>query len=232
MAGKSNSFENSLLLLIFNNTDIANIGDAAGLQNSAVAGSLYVSLHTADPGEAGAQNTSEVAYTSYARVAVARSAAGWTVASNVVSNTAAVTFPVCGATGSTALYWGIGTASSGAGVLLYSGTLSSLPVGTFQAEESTEVISIKNHALSLDDRIAFFAFGGLALPTGITEGTVYYVGTIPSVDTITVSTTPANANPASITVDGQGVAYKVLPFSITTGVTPSFAIGSLQVLED
>lgn len=233
MAGKSNSFETSLLQHIFQNADIANIGDAGGLQNSAADGSLYVSLHTADPGEAGAQNTSEVAYTSYARVAVSRTGStGWTVSGNQVSNTAAITFPTCGATGATALYWGIGTASSGTGVLLFSGALSSLPVGVFEAEESNERISIKNHSLALDDRIAFFQLGGLALPTGITEGTVYFVGTIVDVDTITVSTTAANANPAAITVDGQGIAYKVLPFSITTGITPSFAIGALQVIED
>jgi hypothetical protein len=120
----SNACENSLLLLIFNNTDFALIGDAAGLQNSATAGSLYVSLHTADPGEAGSQTTSESAYTNYARVAVARSGAGWTVASANVSNAAAVTFPACGVTGSTITHFGIGTDSSGAGVLLFSGTCS------------------------------------------------------------------------------------------------------------
>ena len=54
---KSNTFENDLLLLIFNNTDIANIGDAGGLQNSAAAGDLYVALHTGDPGEAGTAAT-------------------------------------------------------------------------------------------------------------------------------------------------------------------------------
>jgi hypothetical protein len=69
----------SLLELLFQNLDFAGIGDAGGLQNSASAGSLYVSLHTADPGVAGDQTTNEVAYTSYARVAVARSEAGWTV---------------------------------------------------------------------------------------------------------------------------------------------------------
>jgi len=70
---KSNACENGLLLLMFNNTDFANIGDAGGLQNSATAGSLYISLHTSDPGEAGSQTTNEANYTSYARVAVARS---------------------------------------------------------------------------------------------------------------------------------------------------------------
>ncbi len=49
IAGKTDSHENSLLLLLFNNTGYAKIGDAAGILPSAVAGSLYASLHTADP---------------------------------------------------------------------------------------------------------------------------------------------------------------------------------------
>jgi hypothetical protein len=109
---------------MFNNTDFALIGDAAGLQNSATAGSLFVSLHTADPGEAGTQTTSESAYTNYARVAVARSGAGWTVSGNTVSNAAAVTFPACGVTGSTITHFGIGSDTSGTGTLLFSGTCS------------------------------------------------------------------------------------------------------------
>jgi hypothetical protein len=122
---KTNSFENSLLLLIFNNTDIANIGDAAGLQNSAAAGSLYVSLHTSDPGEAGGQTTNEISYTGYARVAVARSGAGWTVSGNSVSPAAAVTFGAMTAgAGGTVTHFGVGTDSSGAGTLLYKGTVS------------------------------------------------------------------------------------------------------------
>lgn len=120
---KSNACENSLLLLIFNNTDFANIGDAAGLQNSAVAGSLYLSLHTADPGEAGNQSTNEIAYTGYARVAVARSSAGFTVSGNAVTLTANADFPeMTGGAGGTVTHFGVGTAPSGSGVLLYSGT--------------------------------------------------------------------------------------------------------------
>lgn len=121
---KTNALENSLLLLIFNNTDIAGIGDAAGLQNSATAGSLYVSLHTADPGEAGSQTTSEIAYTSYARVAVARSGSGWTVTGNSVSPAATISFPAGTGGSGTATYFGVGTDSSGAGTLLYKGAIS------------------------------------------------------------------------------------------------------------
>jgi len=122
---KSNAAETALLALIFNNTDFAGIGDAGGLQNSATAGSLYVSLHTADPGEAGTQATSEATYTNYARVAVARSGAGWTVSGNSATNAAQITFPQCGASGNTITHVGIGTDSAGAGTLLYSGALNS-----------------------------------------------------------------------------------------------------------
>ena len=121
---KGNTFENDLLLLVFNNTAAALIGDASGLQPSATAGSLYVSLHTSDPGEAGNQTTNECAYTSYARVAVARSGAGWTVSGNAVTNAALVQFPQCTGSSETATHFAIGTASSGAGKVLYKGALS------------------------------------------------------------------------------------------------------------
>ena len=121
---KSNTFENELLLLLFNNTDAALIGDATGLRGSSTAGSLYVSLHTGDPGEAGNQTTNECAYTSYARVAVARSGAGWTVSGNAVTNAALVQFPQCTGSSETATHFAIGTASSGAGKVLYKGALS------------------------------------------------------------------------------------------------------------
>lgn len=49
----SNAFETALLTLIFNNTNLANVGDATGLRGSTTAGSFYIGLHTADPGEAG-----------------------------------------------------------------------------------------------------------------------------------------------------------------------------------
>ncbi len=121
---KSNAWETGLILLVFNNTNYANVGDATGLRGSSTAGSLYVSLHTADPGEAGVQNTSEATYTGYARVAVARSGAGWTCSTDTASNAAAVTFGACSAGSSTCTYASIGVASSGASAILYSGALT------------------------------------------------------------------------------------------------------------
>jgi len=116
--------EAALLDLLFLNTAWANVGNVAGLQPSGVAGSFYVALHTADPGDAGDQTTSEVAYTGYARVAVARSGAGWTRAVSTISNTATVQFGECTALSATATHFSVGTAASGAGSILYSGTLS------------------------------------------------------------------------------------------------------------
>lgn len=121
---KGNTFENDLLLLIFNNTNCALVGDATGLRGSSTAGSLYVSLHTADVTESGTQTSSEATYTSYARVAVARSGSGWTVSGNAVSNAAAINFPACTGGSNTITHFAVGTDSSGTGKVLYKGALS------------------------------------------------------------------------------------------------------------
>lgn len=121
----TNTAEQAFLDLLFLNTDWANIGDASGLQNSASAGSFYISLHSADPGETGNQTTSEVAYTSYARVAVARTSGGFTRTGSSMANTALVQFPQCTGSTATATHFGIGTDSSGTGNLIAKGALTS-----------------------------------------------------------------------------------------------------------
>ena len=121
---KADTWENGQLLLLFNNTTFTLVGDAAGLLKSAADGSLYISLHTADPGEAGDQTTSEAAYTGYARVGVARTAAGWTVTANSVANAAAITFGLDTSGTSVVTHFGVGTSATTAGKLLYSGSLT------------------------------------------------------------------------------------------------------------
>ena len=122
---KSNTWETDLLTLLFNNTAASSIGDGVGLRGSSTAGSLYISLHTSDPGEAGDQTTNETGYGAYTRIAVARSSGGWIISGNQVTNAATVTFPQCTSGSSTLSHFGIGTDSSGAGKLLYSGALNS-----------------------------------------------------------------------------------------------------------
>lgn len=176
---KGNTFESDILKLIFQNIACALVGDAAGLLPSAGVGNLYVSLHSADPGEAGDQTTNEIAYTTYGRIAVVRSAAGWTVsgtAPTIVSNAALVTFATCTAGTATALFFGIGTATSGAGKLLYSGPLGSSQ-GPFTAT-AADVITCPGHSFAVDDRCTFMSLPASTLPTGLTESTVYWVKTV------------------------------------------------------
>lgn len=124
---KSDTFENDLLKLIFNNVAITNIGDAGGLLPSATAGSLWVALYTSNPDEAGTAVTNETAYTNYQRVVRARAsgAGGFTVTGSSVSPADNLDFAECGATpGGPITHWGIVNTASGAGKLLYSGTIS------------------------------------------------------------------------------------------------------------
>jgi hypothetical protein len=119
---KSNAFETDLLGLIFNGTAISTIADNAA---STPLTNLYLALHTADPGEAGNQSTSEVSYTGYSRVAVARTSGGWTITGNSVSPVAAIEFgEMTGGAGGTVTHASIGTASTGTGKVLYSGALT------------------------------------------------------------------------------------------------------------
>lgn len=138
---KSDTFENQLLQLIFNGTAIANLA-----QNGvAPLADLFVALHTADPGEAGTQTTSEVVYTGYARVAVARTAGGWVVTGNSVSPVANIEFgEMTAGTPNTATHASIGTAASGAGTILYRGALTppvAYNVGVIPRVRSTSTIT-------------------------------------------------------------------------------------------
>jgi hypothetical protein len=120
----SNAFETAILQAIFNATTIANLlqdiaGSPSGLTH------LFVGLHTADPGEAGSQNTSEAAYTNYLRVGVLRTAAGWTISGNSVTNAAEVLFPEASAGTDLLTHFSIGASPTGAGTLYFSGALAS-----------------------------------------------------------------------------------------------------------
>lgn len=120
---KGDTFENDLMKLIFNGTAIANIADNAAASPLT---SLYLALHTSDPGDAGSQTTNECNYTGYARQAIARTTGGFTVTGNSVSPVANTDFPnPTNGTNlpQTATHFSIGTASSGAGKILYSGSL-------------------------------------------------------------------------------------------------------------
>lgn len=126
---KVNAFETDILELIFTNTALANVGDASGLQPAGTAGSLYIALFTANPDEAAGVGN-EADYTGYARVAVARSGAGWTVASGQAENAAAITFGACTAGSDTVTHFAIMTALTGGDMLYYGALTASLAIST------------------------------------------------------------------------------------------------------
>jgi hypothetical protein len=117
---KGNTFETDFLALIFNATAIA---DLAMDDSTSPATTLTVALHTSDPGEAGTQATGEIAYTGYARIAVARTTGGWTVTGGSVSPVANIDFgEMTAGAGGTVTHFSVGTGV--ASKLLYSGTVT------------------------------------------------------------------------------------------------------------
>jgi hypothetical protein len=121
----TNLLENGLLSLLFENANYANVGDVTGLRGSSIAGSFYISLHTAFLTETATQTTSEAAYGGYVRQGVARSVAGWTVASGAVTNDGAIPFPSASSGSETEQHFGVGHDVSGSGSLHIWGALSS-----------------------------------------------------------------------------------------------------------
>ena len=100
---KTNAFELEVLENWFNNTDIANMGDAAGIQGSATAGNLYIALFTSPVTDADLEASSfsdecnGTNYSGYARVAVPRNSTSWDITSvggvTKVANDIDITFP-------------------------------------------------------------------------------------------------------------------------------------------
>ena len=116
-----NTFENDLLKLIFNATSIANVAINA---TAAPITDIDVALHTATPDETGTMSTNEIAYTSYARVSVARTGAGWVVTNNSVSPAANIDFPAGTGGSGTATHFSVGKTGGGATTIFWYGTVT------------------------------------------------------------------------------------------------------------
>lgn len=118
MAALTNSGETSILNYLLTDTD-----DLSAITN------WYIALFTADPGEAGS-TTNEADYTGYARVAVARSGAGWTVSGDTGDNDAAIAFGECTAGSNTVTHVALMSASSGGTMYVYGALNSALAIST------------------------------------------------------------------------------------------------------
>jgi hypothetical protein len=120
---KTDFFEASLLQHLFQNLSIPNIGDAAGLLPSAASGGFYIALMITTPAPSDSSAGTETTYTGYARVAVNRTTAAWTISNNQVTNAAPITFPPCTGNPQTVGYFAIYTSPTG-GDRIYYGSLN------------------------------------------------------------------------------------------------------------
>ncbi len=138
MAGKGNALQENLLKFLFTTSSSATLGQITTLNFPCTSTTtlLYVSLHTADPGNGGTQATNEVTYTGYQRVATNRSNAGaasWVVGATYspfsVFPSSAIQFAQCTTASAVVITnWAVGTLSSGVTQgttgLLYCGTVT------------------------------------------------------------------------------------------------------------
>lgn len=164
----------------------------------------------------------------YGRVALSTGNFGNAAASNTISNTAAIAFPQSSGSWGDVIGAGIYDAST-AGNLLKKTYLVSGAYYVFTGSASSDVLTAPGHALVNDDRVVVLAVTGTSLPSGLTQGTLYYV-IAAATDTIQVSAT-SGGSAINITANGGGRVAKVVPQTVSTNFIPTFATGALTFRE-
>jgi hypothetical protein len=117
----SNAAETAILALLYNATAWADIAEN---DSSSPNTQIAVALHTASPGEAGDQTTSESAYTSYVRTNVNRNSGGWTVSGNSVVPAANIDFAAGTGGSGTVTHFSTGKTGGGATAIHNFGTVT------------------------------------------------------------------------------------------------------------
>ena len=188
---------------------------------------IHVALFTAAPTDAG--GGTEVTGGSYARVSVTNNATNFpAAASGLKQNGTAITFPTATADWGTVVAFGLFDAGSG-GNLLYWGWLGTDDGDLFTAT-TADVFTAPGHTLVNDNQVRVLAVPGATLPTGVSEGTTYFVISV-SGDTFSLSATQGGGA-INITAAGSGLIAKITTKPVLTDDTPSFAVNALQIRED
>jgi hypothetical protein len=179
----------------------------------------HISLHSGDPGTSGANELTG------GSPAYARKAVTWTAAAaGVRDNNAALTFDVPAAT--TVFFIGLWSA-------LTAGTFYGwFPVGGVApmagtVTATTNKIESKAHGLANADRVVVYDIQGGGVPTGLVEGTVYFV-VATATDNFEVSLTQGGAA-VDITADGELVFQKLVPETFSNQGTYEIATGALDL---
>lgn len=218
-----NVFANDFLLAIFNAVAIANLLDNAA---SSPLTHLQLSLHTDDPGPGGNQTANEATYTGYARIALLRTSAGFTVSSRQVVNAILAAFPICTA-GTNSIRWcAVGTAASGAGKVIARAPVGSANPGfAFSSIAASNVLTLPGHNFAVNDIVVSSLLPHGSLPSALTDGLASFVLTVSGND-ITLS---GSLGGSVLDIGaGVGVLSKVVPLAVSVNITPQFAIGQLK----
>lgn len=198
-----------------------------GLDESVAAGIDFVGLFTAaDPGTGTDFTGTEASggTPAYARQSVVWGAA----ASGQKSNTGAITFDVAAGTyGFVGFFNAVtGNTNNYLGYAPINGTVKG-----FGEVDSTGVtndtVTSSGHGLTTDDRVQVFNVFAESIPTGLTEGTLYFVlASGLTADVFKVSTTSGGA---AVNITGQGELYfqKAIPETFASQGQITIAVAAL-----
>lgn len=162
------------------------------MDEAATGGADFGSLHTA-------YSTTGSSEVTGGSPAYARSALTWSAATgSPPSKSLAATLPSWNVPTATTVGWfGLWDEVTSGNFLgmqpIGGGTLQACSVEV-TGDLTSDTVFAKAHGFTTDTRVVFWG----TLPTGLSVGTIYYVGTA-ATDSFTLSTTAANANPVNIT---------------------------------
>lgn len=171
------------------------------LDESISTGAKYLGLHSAWPGASG--TTAEL---SGGSPAYARKSATWAAASSAAKAASSVTFDVPAAT--TVGFFSLWDAST-SGTFLGTGILGGSSVPKVFTADTSDLFTSPSHGFTAGNTVVFLDTAG-TLPTGITEGTVYYViSSGLTTDAFKVSAT-SGGSAVDLTAAGVGLASAIV----------------------
>lgn len=161
--------------------------------------------------------------------AYARQAVTWgSAASELKSNTGAITFDVPAGTYGFICYFNASTGNTN-NYRGYAPINGGTTRGFFAVDTTltNDQFLSPGHGLANNDRVILFNVLGSTLPTGVTEGTVYYVVSA-ATDTFKVSTT-SGGSAVDLTAVGSGEGYfeKIVPETFASQGQLTIAIGAV-----
>lgn len=188
---------------------------------------VHAALHSAWPTEAG--SGAELTGNGYARVSITNNTTNWpNFASDQKSNANPIAFPTATGNWVEAVAFALWDAGVG-GNMLMRAWLGPDPPRLFTATIA-DVFTAPGHGMANDDRAAVLATPNATLPTGVSEGTLYWVVGV-SGDTFQLSTTQGGGA-VNLTAAGSGFVKKVVPKTVLNGETLSFPASSVVLTLD